>query len=409
MKGTVSILLFMLGCMTQVPLSAQNNDYVSPNDFENGSQTSRIAAAIEYAGNRGRKVVIPAIDRVTNTGVWKIDSAILLPSDFTLVLDNCTLKLSDLCRDNFIRTANLKVGQPSLETYHNVHIIGIGNVLLEGADHPRATGDCFKQLSTTNSSFYYSYGTDEGKSGVNQYGGWLNHGINIVETVGFSIENIKLKNYHGHGIIVARSSNGVMRGISFDACGHIFIDGEKHLIKNQDGFGIRQGCHDILIENCTGNTGDDFLMIGEYFNDDASFATGMENTVSPCGDNYRGEEDDTYNIICRDIYGVNAFGWKLIKLMSSGKQKQYNFIFSDMVASVDSRISFTKYKIPPGLHTNFVFQNLMGKIRFVDDGGYIKNSVFRNIQYIGTEDILGPVNPTGDGHIIENVRNIPLE
>lgn len=393
----------------QTSLKAQNKDYISPNDFKNGSQTTRIAAAIRYAEERDRKVVIPSLDNVANAKVWKIDSAILLPSDFTLILDNCTLKLSDQCRDNFIRTANLSVGQSTIEAYRNVHIIGLGNVLLEGADHPRASGDCFKQVSTTNSTFNYSYGTDEGKSGVNQFGGWLNHGINIVETAGFSIENITMRNYHGHGIVMARSSAGVMRGITFDACGYIYINGQKHLIKNQDGFGIRQGCHDILIEKCTGNTGDDFIMIGEYFNDDADFATGRENTVSPCGDNYRGEEDDIYNIICRDLYNVNAFQWKLIKLMASGKQKLYNCIFSDIVANVDSRISFTRYKIPPGLHTNFVFQNLMGKIRFVGEGGYIKNSVFRNIQYIGTEDILGPVNPTGDGHVIENVRNISFE
>jgi polygalacturonase len=324
-----------------------SKDYISPNDFGNGSQTSRIAAAIEYAKNDCRKVVIPSIDRVTNAKIWMIDSAIMLPSDFTLVLDNCTVKLSDRCRDNFIRTANLQVGQSTFETYRNIHIIGIGNVLLEGADNPRATGDCFKQVSTTNSSFNYSYGTDEGKTDINQFGGWLNHGINIVETTGFSIENITLKNYHGHGIIIARSSKGVMRGITFDACGYIFIAGQKRFVKNQDGFGIRQGCHDIIIENCTGNTGDDFIMIGEYFNDDASFSAGKENTVSPCGDNYRGEEDDTYNIICRNLYGVNACHWKLIKLMASGKQKQYNFIFSDIVANVDSRISFTNTKFHP--------------------------------------------------------------
>ncbi|MDR2139927.1 MAG: hypothetical protein LBP50_10315 [Tannerella sp.] len=390
---------------------SQHNDreYVSPNDFKTGSQTVRIAAAIKYAENNGRKVVIPAIDKVTNAKIWKIDSAIMLPSDFTLILDNSTIKLSDQCRDNFIRTANLKVGQSTIEPFRNIHIIGIGNALLEGADNPRASGDCFKQLSLTDSSFNYSYGTDEGKEGVNQFGGWLNHGINIVETTGFSIENITLRDYHGHGIIVARSSRGIMRGITFDARGYIFINKKRYLIKNQDGFGIRQGCHDIIIENCTGNTGDDYLMIGEYFNDDASFSTGRENTISPCGDNYRGEEDDTYNIICRNLYDVDASHWKLVKLMSSGKQKQYNFIFSDIVTNTDSRISFTKYKIPPGLHTNFVFQNLMGKIRFVDDGGYIKNSVFRNIQYIGDENILGSINTKDDGHIIENVRNIDFK
>jgi hypothetical protein len=394
--------------------TGSDSNFITPNDFTRGTQTERITAAIRFAVENRGKLVIPAIDKVSGSDMWLIDSAIMLPSDFTLVLDNCKIKMSDRSRDNFIRTANLKVGESKIEKYRNIHIIGIGNVLLEGADNPRATGDCFKQLSLNEGQGEklsedrngFTYGTDVGKPDENQFGGWLNHGINIVATEGFSIQNITLRNYHGHGIIIDNSCNGVMSGITFDARGYIFINAKKHLVKNQDGFGIRQGCHDLVIENCTGNTGDDFIMIGAYFNDEAKHGAGNQNTVSPSGDNYRGEIDDTYNIICRNWYNINAFQWKLIKLMASGQQKQYNLIFSNIVSNIDSRISFTRYKIAPGLHTNLVFENLIGKIRFVDEGGYVKNSVFRNIRYIGKEDILGPVKREGDGHVIENVRNI---
>jgi hypothetical protein len=397
--------------------SPPDANFITPNDFTQGTQTERIAAAVWFAAKNRGKLVIPAIDKVRGSDVWLLDSAILLPSDFTLVLDNCKIKMSDRSRDNFIRTANLKVGEPKIKKYRNIHIIGIGNVLLEGADNPRASGDCFKQLSLNEGRGEkldkyrngFSYGTDAGKPDENQFGGWLNHGINIAATEGFSIKNITLRDYHGHGVIIADSCNGVVSGVAFDARGYIFINGKKHFVKNQDGFGIRQGCHDIIFENCTGNTGDDFMMIGAYFNDDARHGAGNQNTVSPIGDNRRGAVDDTYNIICRDWYNINAFQWKLIKLMASGHQKQYNLIFSNIVSSIDSRISFTRYKIDPGLHSNLVFENLFGKIRFVDEGGRVKNSVFRNIQYVGNADILGSVKREGDGHAIENVRNVTLQ
>jgi hypothetical protein len=37
---------------------------------------------------------------------WLLDSAILLRSDTTLELDHCRIKLSDRCRDDFMRSAN---------------------------------------------------------------------------------------------------------------------------------------------------------------------------------------------------------------------------------------------------------------------------------------------------------------
>ena len=60
---------------------------------------------------------------------------------------NCKIKLSDKCRDNFFRTANCGMGIDEPEKIKNVHVIGEGRAILEGADHPRASGDGSKILA----------------------------------------------------------------------------------------------------------------------------------------------------------------------------------------------------------------------------------------------------------------------
>jgi len=80
--------------------------FISPNKYKTGSQSERIQKAINEAKNTTGKVVIPKYDAVGKKSVWLIDQAILLPGDFELELNNCTIKLSDKCRDNFIRSAN---------------------------------------------------------------------------------------------------------------------------------------------------------------------------------------------------------------------------------------------------------------------------------------------------------------
>src|SRR5690606_29257695 len=118
------------------------------------------------------------IDLVENTSVWLIDEAILLPGDIELELNNCKIKLSDSCRDNFIRSANSGLGVSTIKPLKNIKIIGVGNVLLEGADNPRSTGDHNKILSKNpTGTFTFSYGSDAGNPDENQKGGWRNHGI----------------------------------------------------------------------------------------------------------------------------------------------------------------------------------------------------------------------------------------
>lgn len=97
--------------------SAVQNSFFDPNNYS-GSDIERINAALKAAGNCGGTVRIgkrkPALQMAGGNGIatleerdiWIIDSAILVPGNVHLIIDNPTVKLSNICRDNMIRSAN---------------------------------------------------------------------------------------------------------------------------------------------------------------------------------------------------------------------------------------------------------------------------------------------------------------
>ena len=139
---------------------------VTPNDFA-GSDTRRIRLAVEAAKGTTNSVTIPRLNANGST-VWMIDSAILLPSGMTVILDNCTLQLSDSCRDNMFRSDNVGIGIADPAWNENIAIIGVGSAVLKGAANPRATGDGLRNLSLNPAPNHNkdrsSYGTDAGGS-----------------------------------------------------------------------------------------------------------------------------------------------------------------------------------------------------------------------------------------------------
>lgn len=219
---------------------------------------------------------------------WLLDRAILLPANTTVVLQNCKLKLSDRCRDNFFRSANAGMGISDPSPIQNIHIRGEGLCILEGADFPRATGDDSKLLhapcphlpedickiadwvpeerrSPEKLDFWdihnHSYGTDAGKEGESQYGDWRGIGILLANVQNFSIENVRIVKPHGWGISLEACAYGRISKIDFDACMYKEINGMRINMENQDGIDIRNGCHNIIISDITGQTGDDVIAL----------------------------------------------------------------------------------------------------------------------------------------------------
>ena len=175
------------------------------NDFAGKTDNDRIDEAIR--NRNGDIVVIPprVSDIEPERDWWLLDRAILLPENTTVLLQNCRIKLSDKCRDNFFRSANCGLGIENPELIGNIHIRGIGDCVLEGADHPRATGDSSKFIAcpcpknftgspnpTFNDFHRHSYGTDGGKEGESENGDWRNIGILMANVHHLSIENIRI-------------------------------------------------------------------------------------------------------------------------------------------------------------------------------------------------------------------------
>ena len=118
------------------------------NDYR-GLTDSEIIENALAALDTDRTLLIPprAQENEPERDWWLIDRAILLDSDTTVVMRNSKIKLSDSARDNFFLSANCGFDFDDNELFTNIHIRGEGLCVLEGADHPRATGDGSKVLA----------------------------------------------------------------------------------------------------------------------------------------------------------------------------------------------------------------------------------------------------------------------
>lgn len=228
--------------------------YFDPNDYT-GSDIEKINTAVAEADRAGTFVRMGKRlpDENSSRDFWLIDSAILLPENMTFIICNTLIKLSDTSRDNFFRTANAPLYNDGTDPsfISNVHIIGEGRAILEGADHPRSTGDSAKTLGVQKITPYpadgedrskrMTYGTDAGKEGENQKGDWRNIGVLFVKATDFSIKNILIRKAHSWGISLEYCRKGVVRDIEFDTSEYRIVDGVEERMLNQDGLDLRRG------------------------------------------------------------------------------------------------------------------------------------------------------------------------
>lgn len=276
-----------------------------------GSDIDRIQSAVDCAGENNGKAIVPA---KPDGSPWLLDRAILLPSHTTLVLQGCYLKLSDRSRDNFIRSANCGMGITDNIPAEDIHIVGEGDVILEGADHPRSTGDGGKTcyMNTSELNWKRSFGTDEGVAGESQQGDWRNIGILLANVTGFSISGITLKNYHCWGISLEKCKSGKVADINFIAHQNQMINGELQTCLNRDGLDLRSGCRDIEIENISGDTGDDIVALTSIVSQNREGGLLARTEVSA---NSLEADNDIKNVTIRNVRGKTKCA--MIRLLCS--------------------------------------------------------------------------------------------
>lgn len=381
-------------------------------DFTGKTDDEIINNAIKSKDADATVVITPKKDNEP----WVLDNSILLPENTTIIINNCKIKLSDKCRDNFFRSANCGAGIEDVKKIHNIHIKGIGNAVLEGADHPRSTGDSSKSLAVPSphekedlirlaswipderkesgslefqDTHMHTYGTDVNDNSQSQHGGWQNIGILLANVDNFSIENISMIDYHCWGISIEAGTNGRITNIHFEAYCSKMIDGMKQNIENQDGIDIRNGCNNIIISDITGHTGDDVIALTAIA-DNAFRKSGTVTSTHVLHSDWKNRDTDIHHITVRNVIATSENCW-LVRLLPVNA-KIYNVIINDLVDTAKTPTHWGAVLLGEGNDAaygantvdgmkNIIVSNVISNslCEAVIIGGYLTNSVITNI------------------------------
>ncbi len=355
--------------------------------------------AIENRGEDGIVVIGKRTSEIEpERDYWLIDRAITLPADTTVVLRSCMIKLSDQCRDNFFRTANCGIGIEDPETIRNVHIRGEGLCVLQGADHPRSTGDGNKEIADPcphekeeickyakwlpperrsvdtlikKDWHDHSFGTDAGKEGESQRGDWRNIGILFANAEEFSISGVKIVDSHAWAISLEACSYGRVERIEFFAENSKMIDGMRQSIKNQDGLDLRNGCHHIVISDITGQTGDDVVALTAIAGKEPRPGGGL-CTSHVMHTDYSRRESGIHDIVIRNVC-ARANVYSTLRMLPV-ETKIYNIVADGIVNTSTEEQEPVGCAMILGTADSTYGRNLPDGLRFITISNVICNS-----------------------------------
>lgn len=260
---------------------------------ETDSQT--IQNTIDRAAADGvGKAIIPRINPRTGKPLWVIDKTILLPSDMTVILDGCHLRLKDGVRENIFRNKNAWTpeGNTLEGEQHDIRIIGVGNAVLDGGE---PNGLC-EQM----------HRDDPLKNPHMQ--------VNLLLFL-HNVRNFEVRGFQ------CRDSRWWATCFMFCRWGRISeLDMRMYgTLENQDGVDIRIGCEYITVENITGITGDDTVALTALPRD--TYFEGMLHV--------EGKSIDIHDITVRNITS-STHGCGLVRLLCEHGAKEYNIKITDI-------------------------------------------------------------------------------
>ncbi len=260
---------------------------------KNDSET--IQNAVDLAAKTGvGKVVIPRINPRTGEPIWIIGRTVYLPSDTTVILDNCHLRLEDDVISNVFR--NSKAFTPEGNTLegeeHDIRIIGVGNAVIDGG---KPNGLC-EQLHRDDPEKYPNMN--------------VNLLIFMHNVRNFEVRGIKFIESRWWAVCFMYCRWGIVADLDFRMYG---------TLENQDGVDLRIGCEYITIENITGITGDDTVAL-----------TALPREMTFEGLLYvEGKSFDIHDITIRNIIS-STHGCGIVRLLCEDRAKEYNITITDI-------------------------------------------------------------------------------
>ena len=259
--------------------------FIDPNRYELASDAARIQAAVDEARASGGAVRIPRINARTNEPLWEIDTAIELHSGSVVYLDNCHLRLADGVFCNIFKNSHARTPQgltPAGRQY-DIRILGLGNAMLDGGNHN---------------------GLHEWTSETEGYPNIIeNTFVHLHNVERFAIENLRVVRHRWWGVTCHYCAQGRIANLAF-AC-------EVNL-QNMDGVDLRTGCHDILIENLTGSTGDDMVALTNIPYCARYDVAGLDTAI--------------HSVTIRNIRAKLTGNHALVRLLNQGGRQLYNVL-----------------------------------------------------------------------------------
>ena len=263
--------------------------YASDARFYGPNDSSTIQNAIDYAEKNGiEEVVIPHRNTRTDSDLWRIDEAILLPSSLTVILEDAHLRLETGVRANVFRNKNAwtELGKTLAGEQFGIRILGHGNAVIDGGF---PNGLC-EQLHRSRPDLYPHM--------------CVNLLLFLHNVRDFEVSGIRFIESRWWATCFMFCRNGRIGELDFRMYGNL---------ENQDGVDLRIGCEHITVENITGITGDDTVAMTAYPN-----WNGFEAEL-----HVEGKSVDIHDITVRNIT-ASTHGCSLVRFLNCDGAREYN-------------------------------------------------------------------------------------
>lgn len=316
--GTMEIVL------PQYPEQKPNRTFLTPNTegIMGKSDSESIQNAVDIASRKGiHLVVIPRWNVRAQKAAWVLEKAIKVPSNMTIIFLQAYLRHGDFCYENMFTNSRAYAheGRCIAHEEHDLTFSGIGDVVLDGG---KPNGLLEKTCNM--------YGLPDKRYNATVL---FNNVRNLV------IENMQFRQSRWYGTYFIHCDTCRISNLDFD---------EWEDCCNRDGVDIRSGCHNFLVENITGTTGDDTVALNNLGNDGND------------GRYVEGKDPDTLHMVIRNVKS-DAGRWFTVRLLCQDRHLEQDFTldtimdvsYAENQKSVDAIVMIGSheyhYKIPAEL------------------------------------------------------------
>ncbi len=207
--------------------------YITPNDpdFYGQTDSQTLQNAVCAAVSQGKKLVIPRYNARTGQLRWDIDRAIRLPSNCTVELWGAHLRQTDYSYDNLFVNEG-----PENE---NITVTGLGDALLDSGE---------------------PNGLKEKNAGTLGLPDITANALMLFRHVrGLTVENLNIHESRWYGLVCYYCTQGRAADL------HLYA---PPIFPDLGGIQLRSGCRDFLVEDISGMSGEDMVILGAQALDD---------------------------------------------------------------------------------------------------------------------------------------------